>query len=207
MQSQAIPCAPPRDAAVKPPVELVCAQCSTAFTRKASDIKKGALAFCSTACVTDSRRVKPVELVCAQCNQAFTRLRSVDARPSRAGYVAFCSQTCVGASQRRGDVVTRTCQGCSKPFEIPPSRVAQGKGTYCSTACRKQPLPSAVTVASTVTVTKRPLAKPGSILPKYLDRLPLIDAGSHVSCHRCGLLRERGVRCSCERPMWDEVSA
>jgi hypothetical protein len=189
-------------APARPPVTLTCQQCSTAFTRKLSDVgRRGSSGtFCSRACLAANQRRGSVELTCKQCSTVFTRKLAL-VRPGG----GFCSSACAGRYARPVATVTRTCGGCQATFEIPQSRARQGKGTYCSAACRVQPLPGvAVTVAP-----KRPLVKPkpGSITPKYLDRLPLIDGGSHVSCHRCERLRERGVRCVCERPMWDEVSA
>jgi hypothetical protein len=180
-----------------PPVALTCQQCSKAFTRKPSDVgRRGSSGtFCSRACLAANQRRGSVELTCKQCHVVFTRKLAL-VRPGG----GFCSSACAGRYGRPVATVTRTCSGCQATFEIAESRARQGKGTYCSKACRTQPLPGVAVV--TVVAPKRPLVK-----PKYLDRLPLIDAGSHVSCHRCGQLRERGVRCSCERPMWDEVAS
>ena len=100
---------------------------------------------------------------------------------------------------RVAEMVTRTCHRCGASFEIKAHRVRQGKGTFCSEPCRRNPLPGVAVVAPET--PKRPIVKPRptSITPKYLDRLPEIDGGSHVSCHRCERIRERGVRCVCER--------
>ena len=136
-----------------------------------------------------------VQLTCRTCNVVFTRLRR-NVIPGRGGY---CSHACAGVHQPRADAVTKTCQRCGTSFGIKAHRLRQGKGTFCSNACRRKPLPSAAVVAPEK--PKRPVAKPRptSITPKYLDRLPEIDGGSHVSCHRCERIRERGVRCVCER--------
>lgn len=46
----------------------------------------------------------------------------------------FCSQDCYHLSQRTSDRVEMTC-ACGKTFETRATRVASGRGRYCSKAC------------------------------------------------------------------------
>jgi hypothetical protein len=122
-----------------------------------------------------------VTLVCQQCAASFSLARSDAEKPGRG---KFCSRVCVGASQRKGLVSTRTCQRCSKQFEMQPHRVVAGRGYYCSAACRKTPLPTADPNPERATVKpKSPSAKsrPTTLGPNR-DNEPLSDKGGPVRC-------------------------
>jgi hypothetical protein len=88
--------------------------------------------------------------------------------------------------------IRRVCH-CGAEIRVSPSAVAQGKGKACSVPCSQQ----IKRAPARVPVRAKP--QPTSITPKYLDRLPAIDNGSHVACARCERIRERGARCVCER--------
>ncbi|MET7344647.1 hypothetical protein [Streptomyces sp. NPDC005547] len=46
----------------------------------------------------------------------------------------FCSKTCSGLAARTR--VTRTCLHCGNTFEIKPSRLKTGRGSYCGRVCQ-----------------------------------------------------------------------
>ncbi len=79
--------------------------------------------FCSAPCRNAANRKHAIRQ-CQTCGTSFAP-RSPDAR--------WCSKTCSGsAKQARED---RICRRCGASFQIKQSKVASGRGIYCSRAC------------------------------------------------------------------------
>lgn len=91
--------------------------------------------------------------------------------------------------------IDRDCKLCGKAFSTTAWERRQGKGIYCGRECSN---------ASKRKPTASPPAhqRPPTIGKPQRDWE--MDGGSTVSCARCLRERQRGVRCSCERPMFGE---
>lgn len=96
----------------------------------------------------------------------------------------------------RAGSIRRTC-ACGVEFRISPSAAEHGRGTSCSRECalklQKKFKAGAIQPHKFGRKSKLPALAPRR------DAEALIEGGSHVACHRCLRLRERGVRCICER--------
>lgn len=66
----------------------------------------------------------PITKTCPHCEQAF------NVPPSKANRFNFCSLNCKNAHTPR-----RICKKCGKEFAIKKSKIANGRGSYCSKAC------------------------------------------------------------------------
>jgi len=64
--------------------------------------------------------------ICQTCGEEF------NVRPSRVG--KYCSRQCKDQAQRK-EKVKRICVFCKKSFEIFPSALKKGEGTFCSKKC------------------------------------------------------------------------
>jgi hypothetical protein len=77
------------------------------------------------------RNDRTIPSVCQRCRVAFL------ARPGRG---KFCSTACYHAAKRESSPcanrVPRTCAVCGTVRMVKPSVIADGKGQYCSKACR-----------------------------------------------------------------------
>lgn len=151
-----------------------------------------------------------VKRLCRICDSEFTVLERV----IRQGRGVHCSRPCANRAMKErtieSSVRTVVQCPCGATFTVVPSTVQLSRGKYCSVACsktyrRKQlpggqpPLSNEPTVAAVkFKRVKSPAKQATSITPKR-DDAPLLDGGSHVTCHRCLSLRERGIRCTCER--------
>lgn len=172
-----------------------------------------------------------VTRVCAPCGAAFTVLERVTRRPGRGQY---CSKSCSSKS-RAGTTFpmlrtreTRVCY-CGASFEVRPSRIKAGKGKFCSRPCKeaadRKPPTVKVTKPAPKPVKQKPVAHkfgaaarptnvgrhantvPPTPASPRVDDLPITECSGLVRCARCSGMRERGVRCSCERwtPDWEPV--
>lgn len=165
-----------------------------------------------------------VTRVCAPCGATFTVLERTTRKPGRGQY---CSKSC--SSRARAGITfpalrtreTRVCR-CGASFEVRPSRIKAGKGTFCSRPCKEaaarkpqpvkakpKPAPKPVTVkpvAHKFGAAARPanVGRHANTVPPLpasprVDDLPITECSGLVRCARCSGMRERGVRCSCER--------
>lgn len=122
-------------------VGRVCEQCGKSFLVKPNKVKEGKARFCSRACMSASRR-KQVSCKCQTCGVEFT----VHQDRYERGNVRFCSRTCTDKAHAvkrgsdtpnwRGGSAAPTCEQCGASFTVKKSRVANGRGRFCSRACK-----------------------------------------------------------------------
>lgn len=101
--------------------QRACMHCAETFDIAGGRLAEGGGAYCSDACRVADKAL-PTE-TCPTCGSEYTSRH----------HSGFCSKRCAG--QARQTRVERTCKTCSAQFTETPSRIAQGKGTYCSKAC------------------------------------------------------------------------
>lgn len=152
------------------------------------------------------KTVERVVVFCKHCHTAF----SVPHWEPAQGKGKYCSVNCKnrGRSQTAPSTpVSLTCQQCGAAFTKPAWALKKaGRGKYCSSPCAAagrrinpnaadrqypdKPKPNVGRHANTV--------PPLPASPR-VDDLPLTECSGLVRCARCSSMRERGVRCSCER--------
>jgi hypothetical protein len=194
-------------------VDLTCPICGKAYQTTERLFRRGKHKTCGMVCgkklarinrsadEAERRKASEVQRACARCEGEFTIQRSMLER----GRGKYCSNACKrnGSDEDRRGVygkgsVVRTCP-CGVVFKVTPSAVERGRGTTCSVACgmakRKsegKSLSTAHKFGRTVKQRTPPPQKPDW-------QQPLTEASSMVACARCQRIRERGIRCVCER--------
>lgn len=102
-------------------VQCTCRTCGAAFTKKASDVRRGSGLFCSQSCYHRSKGAPPVERACARCGAAFTAYEGI-----------YCSKACYQPARP-----ALTCQECGASFTRKPAEIARGYSQdFCTRACR-----------------------------------------------------------------------
>lgn len=105
-----------------------CPECGQSFETYASLVAMDRGVYCSAACGNAAKRApkKPrITLTCRQCGNSF------DVSPCHADKV-YCSLACCRAAVAP---VERSCERCGKSFLVKQSRIAVGKGRFCSREC------------------------------------------------------------------------
>jgi hypothetical protein len=105
------------------------------------------------------------------------------------------------AMQRLGE--DRTCH-CGKAFYVSQAELKRRSSESCSNECalalkRRNGTQKVNKPTKFARVSGAKTPGQTSITPRGIDQLVLDDRGGAVRCPRCERIRERGVRCSCER--------
>jgi hypothetical protein len=114
------------------PNNCVCEVCAVAFHISPAHLARGMGRFCSRNCWNQWRTLPRIDRVCPECGTTFQTTASHIQR----GHGIVCSREC----QHRhmlGERETRVCEHCGAEFQFLacPSKIADGKGRFCSKEC------------------------------------------------------------------------
>lgn len=118
-------------------IKVKCQNCSREFTTYNSRIKDGKGKFCSKKCFN---LYHTKECICKNCGKKYRNPISQDGDK-------YCSRKCYLASEEFREFHKKIgkkylkreilkCQYCGKEMQVQPSRIKNGRGKYCSLACR-----------------------------------------------------------------------
>src|ERR1700693_1363074 len=107
-------------------IHFTCKHCGVKTERAASRVSE----FCSRKCRFAGRGTQ--EFQCLNCGKPFTARVSKGRR--------YCSAKCAHEHRRprraRGAKIELTCEVCGKAFRRYPSETTEGRGRFCSLACK-----------------------------------------------------------------------
>ena len=99
----------------------VCRTCGKTFDIAGGRLAEGGGTYCSDACRVSDKAIP--SRACPTCGELFVSRHRSD----------YCSKRCAGVARRTRE--ERRCRTCGITFWEEPSRIAAGRGVYCSKAC------------------------------------------------------------------------